>query len=351
MNETENKISKKILRYILIALIGTNLATFSITYFTIAPQLQNTQKKYNDLSEEYDQLLQDYQILTGDYNSTFEDYQELLSQYTSVCSYIKKQILPIQYGLFAEAVRRFYMPIYVASATSKAYWEEVTWFYRDVILHESGQHNYFTNVSNAFSDALKFGNNTMYLCEYIMNYTFYEWLPNWAGRGLTGNELTDINTTHQWCVDEIDYEWDGNITVGQEYFGLDYAKFSVETAFRAMGDCEDQAILDAAFLESCGFETAIALFHDPSHPSLGAFYHGTCLVHIEDTSAFSLSYPTCRLWRFGTSDPYYPEDSWCFLDPTWDIPFGSEPSWLQDYSSLSSDIFTIAFCDVGGVIL
>ncbi len=348
MNETENKISRKVLVYILIALIGTNIGTFSITYFTIVPQLQ---KKYSNLSEEYDQLLQDYQILTGEYNSTFDDYQTLLSQYSSVCSYIKKQILPVQYGLFAEAVRRYYMPIYVASAMSKAYWEEVTWFYRDIILHESGHHNYFTNVSNAFSDALKYGDDTMLLCQYIMNYTFDDWLLNWLGKDLTGNELTDIDTIHQWCVDEIDYEFDENITVGQEYFELDYAKFSVETAFRAMGDCEDQAILDAAYLESCGFDTALALFHDPSHPTLGAFYHGVCLIHIEDISAFSLSYPTCRLWQFGTSDPYYPDFTWCVLDPTWDISFGTEPSWLQDYSSLSSDIFTIAFCDVTGAII
>ncbi|MFX1481034.1 MAG: hypothetical protein ACFFCI_23380, partial [Promethearchaeota archaeon] len=207
------------------------------------------------------------------------------------------------------------------------------------------------NVSNAFSDALKYGNDTMLLCDFIMNSTFYDWLPNWNGKGLVGSELTDINTIHQWCVDEIDYEWDDNITVGQEVFELDYAKFSVETAFRTMGDCEDQAILDAVYLESCGFETAIALFHDPSHPTIGAFYHGVCLIHIEDTSGFSISYPTCRLWRFDTTDPYYPDFTWCFLDPTGDTSFGSESSWLQDYTTLSSDIFTLAFCEIGGELI
>ncbi len=347
----KRKISRKVILYVVIALIGTNIGTFSLTYFTILPQLSNVRNNYNDLSDDYTQLLNDYQILTGDYNTTFEDYQELLTQYNSVCSIIKQQILPIQYGFFSEAVRRYYMPKYITEDIGKAYWKGYTKFCRDIILHESNQKNSFTNVSNAFSDALKYGSDTMYLCEYIMNYTFNDWLLNWAGKDLTGNELTDIDTIHQWCVDEIDYEWDANITIGQEFFGFDYSKFAVETAFRAMGDCEDQAILDATYLESCGFETALALIHDPSHPTLGSFYHGVCIVHIEDTGAFSLSYPTCRLWQFGTSDPYYPENSWCFLDPTWDTPFGSEPSWLQGYSSLSSDIFTIAFCDVGGVIL
>ncbi|GAG55124.1 unnamed protein product, partial [marine sediment metagenome] len=32
---------------------------------------------------------------------------------------------------------------------------------------------------------------------------------------------------------------------GQENPVWDYFKFPVETAFRTMGDCEDQAILDA----------------------------------------------------------------------------------------------------------
>ncbi|MFX1317012.1 MAG: transglutaminase-like domain-containing protein, partial [Promethearchaeota archaeon] len=332
--------SKKMVVYILIILISTNIVTFGITYSLVSLQVQTGNRRYNKLSEEYEQLLEDYQILTGEYNATFENYSTLLSDYSSLCSYIKKQILPVQYGLFAESVRRYYMPIYIASAVSKAYWEEVTWFYRDIILHESGQYNHFTNVSNAFKDALTYGNDTMYLCEYIMKNTFYDWLSHWAGWNLTGNELMDIDMIHQWCVDEIDYEFDENITVGQEYFQLDYAKFPVETAFRAMGDCEDQAILDAAYLESCGFETAIALFHDLSHPTLGAFYHGACMVHIEDLTSFSSMYPSCRLWQLSSSDPYYPNFTWCFLDPTWDTPFGSEPSWLKDYSSLNSDIFT-----------
>ena len=38
-----------------------------------------------------------------------------------------------------------------------------------------------------------------------------------------------------------------------------------------MGDCEDQAILAATYLESCGFEIAFATSHDPDHPTLGPF--------------------------------------------------------------------------------
>lgn len=244
------------------------------------------------------------------------------------------------------------MPQYLGGKIGKTFWKSFAEFCRNIVLHHSWQSNSFTDVSNAFSDALKYGNNTMYLCDWIMYNTFYDWLPNWAGWGLTGIELTDIDTIHQWCVNEIEYEYDDDITEGQEIFDEDYIKFSVETAFRTMGDCEDQTILDASYLESCDFETAIAIFHDPNHPTLGEFYHGASIVHIEDTSSFSSSYPFCSLWRLGNTDPYYPDYTWCFLDPTWDVPFGSEPSWLQSYgSSISSDICTIAICDIGGSII
>lgn len=99
-----------------------------------------------------------------------------------------------------------------------------------------------------------------------------------------------------------------------------------------MGDCEDQAILDATYLESCGFETMIAISHDPDHPTKGSFYHGSLKAHIDDTDAFHTMYPLCPLWRSSEAiDPYYPDYTWCWLDPTWDVPFGSVPSWGADY--------------------
>ena len=119
-----------------------------------------------------------------------------------------------------------------------------------------------------------------------------------------------------------------------------------------MGDCEDQAILEAAYLESCGFETAIALIHDPAHPTYGSFYHATLLVHINDTDAFYSQYPSGYLWNLGYVDPYE-GFTWHWLDPTWDVPFGSTPAWLQgylDYGGLTFDIMSIAICDIDGTI-
>jgi hypothetical protein len=338
--------SRKLILIGLIALISTSIGTFSITYFSSVTPLQN----------DYDELLNNYQIITGDYNTLYDNYDDLLNDYNSICSFIEQQILPFQYSAFAEAARRHYMPQYLDGKTNKTFWKSFTEFCRNIILHDSHKRNSFYEVSNAFDDALIFGSDTMHLCFQIMYETFYDWLPNWDGRGLTLNEITDIDTIIQWCIDEIEYEYDHDITEGDydleiQYLYYDYIKFSPETAFRTMGDCEDQAILAATYLESCGFNTAIAIFHDPSHPTLGSFYHGVPLVHIENTSAFFSNYPSTSLWRFGSSDPYYPDYTWCFLDPTWDVPFGSEPSWLTDYSSLNFDIFSIAFCYYGGAVL
>lgn len=176
-------------------------------------------------------------------------------------------------------------------------------------------------------------------------------VPTWGGYGMTGDEFYDIDRIVDACVYYIVYEYDSHITHGQEYFDWDYIKFPIETAFRLMGDCEDQAIFTATYLESCGFETAIAISHDPDHPTIGEFYHGHLLVHIEDTSAFWALYPSTYLWSL----PYDPYEgyTWAWIDTTWDVPFGSTPSWLQDYIDLgiiTMDIITIAYCDIGGAI-
>ncbi|HUS48652.1 MAG TPA: transglutaminase-like domain-containing protein, partial [Candidatus Paceibacterota bacterium] len=161
------------------------------------------------------------------------------------------------------------------------------------------------------------------------------------------DELNISYTVIQDCIDNIDYEYDSIITLEQEYFDWDYIKFPVETAFRTMGDCEDQAILTSAYLESCGIETAIAISHDPAHPTRGAFYHGTLFVQVEDPIAFWSLYPTTYLWSIDGIN------AWCWVDTTWDVPFGSTPDWLQEYldyniNFFSWDIITLSFCDIGG---
>lgn len=316
---------------------------------------QNLQDDYNSLQSDYNILQSDFDALTLQYNDLLANYNDLQDELDAYRNFINQLILPAQYLVFSEAVRRQYMPLYLEGKTDNTYWRAFAEYCRDVVLHDSQQENSFQTVSNAFIGSLKYDSDTMILAFEIMYNTFYDWLPNWDGWALSGNEITDINTVHQWCVDEIEYEYDTDIIVGQNGFIYDYIKFPVETAFRTMGDCEDQAILDAAYLESCGFETSIAVFHDDAHPLYGSFYHGTLLVHIEDTTAFNSAYPSGVLWNFGPSDPYYEDGyTWCWLDPTWDTPFGSIPAWLQGYidgDGISTAFCSIAICDIDGTIL
>jgi len=341
---------------VLAGVIGMLFITTNNKHSNLTGDYNNLFDEHNDLTNDYDELLNNYQILTGDYDTLFDDYQDLQNSYNAICLVIKQSILPVQYSIFAEAVRRYYKDIYIGELSGKLYWKAFAEFCRDIILHESYQENSFTSVSNAFSDALKYGSNTMNLADYIMSFTFdyCDTIDFWGLDELAGlDDLTIMYNVIQQCIDEIDYEYDSDITYGQTYFDWDYIKFPVETAFRTKGDCEDQAILCAAYLESCGLETAIMIFHDPNHPTLGEFYHGVPLVHIEDTDAFYSTYPSYGgLWRLGVYDPYYPDEyTWCFLDPTWDVPFGSKPSWLTDYGgSISFSYCSVAFCDIDGAI-
>jgi len=326
-------------------------------YDNLLINYQTLQENYNNLSNDYNLLLDDYNELLDDYNDLSNQYDYLNDSYNTLKTYINTLILPVQYLVFAEAVRRYYMPLYLVDGMSDKEWYiGCVKLCRDMIIHDAWAINSFEMVSNAFSDCLKFGNDTMYLAFYIMYMNFYSWLPNWWGWGLSGvDNLTDIDTVHQWCVDEIDYEYDIDITFDQENQTWDYFKFPVETAFRTMGDCEDQAMLDAAYLQSCGFETAIAINHDPDHPMFtGDFCHGSLLVHIEDTADFYSRYPSGTsqpngtLWNLGGIDPYE-GFTWCWLDPTWNVPFGYRPEWLEHYidTGFTWDIISIAICNLG----
>jgi hypothetical protein len=266
--------------------------------------------------------------------------------------------------VFAEAVRRYYFEDYYvqnkwAEGNISGYWTEFTRFCRDVILHDSQigysplEGSWFPDVSNALADCLRYGSQTEYLAYRTFWDVFYPWILNWGNWMLPPDDLDAIAQVTQWCIDNIDYEYDSTITTIQEPYGWDYIKFPVETAFRTMGDCEDQAMLCAAYLESCGFETAMALFHDDDHPTLGGFYHGVLRVHIEDPIAFTLKYPLCSLWRMAENiDPYWPDYTWVWVDPTWDVPFGSEPTWLLPYkiTGISYTDMTVAICDLNGAV-
>ncbi len=336
---------------------------------------------FQELKKDYDALLENYNILSGnnseleeDYGVLYEDYNYLLSCYNELevryntllqewnilATWIKGMILPAQYLVFTEAVRRYYFEEYYLDLAidTSTYWYEFTRFCRDIVLHDSQIEgsllagSWFPEVSNALADCLKYGSQTEELAFDIFYWTFYPWIPNWNGFGLSGNELNDIDTIVDWCIDEIDYEYDTDIIEGQETPYWDYAKFPVETAFRTLGDCEDQAMLCSAYLESCGFETALAMFHDAENPEFeGGFYHATLLVHIEDISNFQFWHPLCPLWNLGDIDPYE-GFTWCWLDPTWDVSFTSRPGWMQYYrnNGINDDDLTGAICDLDGAI-
>lgn len=327
-----------------------------IDYLELLNEFNELDNQYFILTGEHIELEGDYTNLLDEYDNLQNIYNTLSNAYNYVCNTINQTILPVQFSIFAEAVRRYYLPIYLDNTTTKSWYMGYVEFCRDIILHDSMQYNAFSEVSDAFSDALRFGSDTIGLANYIMEWTFdyCDTINYWGLDELAGtNNLTVMDIVIQECIDEFDYEYDSDIIIGQESPTWDYPKFPVETAFRTMGDCEDQAILTAAYLESCGFETAISIFHDPEHPTYGAFYHGVPLIHIEDTDAFWSNYPSCSLWRLGYGDPYYPDYTWCYLDPTGDVPFGSTPDWLQDYidiGSISGDIHSTAFCDIDGNI-
>jgi len=325
--------------------------TLLITVGDLEADLITMTNLRDNLQVDLDALQLQYEILFGDYQILFDAkaelqtiYNALLIAYDYMCDTIRQSILPVQYSIFAEAVRRHYVNVFNED------WYSFAEFCRDIVLHDSGQYNAFSEVSNAFSNALIWGNDTMGLVELMMVITFdyCNTINYWGLDELYGlDELNVSYTVIQDCIDNIDYEYDSDIILGQEYFDGDYIKFPVETAFRTMGDCEDQAILTSAYLESCGIETAIVINHDPSHPTLGAFYHGTLWVQIEDSTAFWSLYPTTGLWSIGGGVTL-----WYWADTTWNVPFGSIPSWLQDYidfgTIITSDIITLSFCDIGG---
>ncbi len=327
--------------------LTVNFNILQIEYYELDVLFNSLQDYYDTLQFEYQELFADYCNLLDNY-ALLQAYADSLEQELSAFkNYIQTLILPLQYSVFAEAVRRYYMPIYLDGLSGKDFYMAYVEFCRDVILHDSWQENSFKTISNAFFDCLPHGSDTMFLAYNIMYYTFYDWLPSWGIH--MGYDLSYIDYILQWCIDEIDYEYDTNITDGQYSPSWDYAKFPVETAFRTMGDCEDQAMLAAAYLESCGFETAFVISHDPAHPVRGPFYHGSLLVHIEDTTEYNNLY-SAGLWSLGSLDPYT-GSTWCWLDPTWDIPFGDIVPWVDEYGgSITSDVFSIAFCDIDGTV-
>lgn len=372
-----------------LSILSLENALLNQTFNNLSADFQDLQADYDSLTETYDTLVQDYEDLQNSYVSLqqqytiLEDlYDALLSaynnlqtifdelqldfdnlqvaytllqtQYDTLCDTISQMVLPAQYAVFAEAVRRYYVNDYIFGDTYRGY----TRFCRDVILHDSQISPFtgdlwFSDISDAFSDCLTYGSNTTFLASQIFSNIFWDWIPNWGGYDLSGNPTTDISTIVQWCCDNIDYEYDSKITEIQYSPLWDYPKFPVETAFRTLGDCEDQAILVAAYLESCGFETMMVIIHDSAWDSGAGLYHGVPMMWWDNTwgphpqDGFSFT-------SFTGNDTKYDNGWWMFLDTTWNTPFGTDPAWLQwyidtdPYQVFNFDKFSYAVCDTDG---
>ena len=288
-------------------------------YTELQKNYTEVEMSYKELNASYNQLLSAYEELSTVYDELYNCYVILNSTYWMYVNTLRNMPLPLKLCVFYEAVRR--------GEESRLYpWQDYANFERDMILHDTWQFNAFINYTYMFVDifVLEYGNeSSMAEAWYSMYWSFYPWLPYWGLSGYSEAEL------HQWVIDNIDYEYDDDINWGIERFG-DYPKFPVETALRTLGDCEDQAILDAALLESCGYETVIGIVHDDNHPTLGEFYHGFLWVKVGDTyDEAREKYPGAVLWLI--SETGYDDYVWLLLDPTWDVPCGDTPSWLQDY--------------------
>ncbi|GAG55121.1 unnamed protein product [marine sediment metagenome] len=139
-----------------------------IQFNTLQQEYDNLQIDYTNLQTQYDILLDDYQTLNESYNSLLDycllleeaygtlldnynnlliQYQDLQIQYGTLKTYISTLILPAQHLVFAEAVRRYYMSLYLGGST-KEWYMGCAELCRDMVLHDSDQENSFGVASN-----------------------------------------------------------------------------------------------------------------------------------------------------------------------------------------------------------
>lgn len=78
-------------------------------------------------------------------------------------------------------------------------------------------------------------------------------------------------------------------------------------------------------------------------------------VRLENLTAYWEQYPGTFVFNMEWWDPTWTEGG-VIIDTTWDTPFGTEPAWLPYYYNTYSywaeliEVWTIGFCDVGGLV-
>ena len=243
----------------------------------------------------------------------YEYYDELIENELSnyLVNLMKNFPLPIKLKIYFEFIRQLDFQL-----TKKMD------FYVKIILHDSAQYNYYQDYSSMFDEFWE-TNNSMTEVELCFQ-SLSSWNYYYQNLNLLASKI------HNKVSELCDYKYDNMMIYGilphWEYF--DYTQFPYETAFTFSGDCEDQAILDAMLLESCGYETIIANVHDDDQNRTGresGLHHGFLWVKVNPEDNWS-----ARLWRFGEG-----EYEWLLLDPTWNISFGSTITWVDDYNKLN----------------
>ena len=325
----------------------SNYSILSSEYDALLTDFNNLQADYNTLNATYHALLVDYTTLLDAYNTLQANYDDLVlaydslwNSYSTLASWICGQVLPVQVFTFAESIRRYYLPLYL-NVSSSLYWANYSEFMADIVRHATPNITSFekwNDVRNAYIDILRYGNNTPQLSDYVLSNIFdtnttHDWYwgydRNWDVLGLHPFMTDEI---HDWVLNALDYEDDDIITQNREYSEWDYIKFPVETIFRGLGDSEDQAIFEAAYLRSCGFEVAVGSFHDDAHPTLGSLNHSVLWLNIDYNGDGVVSDEECMSnhWWYKWSLDGSPE-TWIILYPSLDEQFGDYPDWFLDY--------------------
>jgi len=122
--------------------------------------------------------------------------------------------------------------------------------------------------------------------------------------------LDQIRIVYDWVNDYLYYVEDEG----------EFPRFSVETLVLGYGDCEDQAIVVSAMLETLGFETALSVIDDEDNDLCHCF----CLVR----NSGDINYQGTLL----QSDDYSELGQiWFVLDPAYNHMFSEDPSWMDNY--------------------
>jgi hypothetical protein len=134
---------------------------------------------------------------------------------------------------------------------------------------------------------------------------------------------------YEWVQENVDYRHDDEdaepkiegTPVGDGREGTDYQQSPAETFAERRGDCEDTALLHAAFHRYWGKTAYLAL--STTEPN-GAVNHATTIVRVEDPSAFPEPEQGFHTYRFPRGNPLGVEPgTYLIVDDTYSDTYGT----------------------------